>query len=43
MYELGYAYPDLQNLLNYVDNSDPLNIYRGNPHLQRSTTHRVAL
>ena len=42
-YQWNCAYPDLQNLLDYVDNSDPLNIYRGNPHLQRSTTHRVAL
>ncbi len=39
-YQWNCAYPDLQNLLDYVDNSDPLNIYRGNPHLQRSTTHR---
>ncbi len=42
-YQWNCAYPDLQSLLDYVDNSDPLNIYRGNPHLQRSTTHRVAL
>ena len=42
-YQWNCAYPDLQNQLDYVDNSDPLNIYRGNPHLQRSTTHRVAL
>ncbi len=42
-YQWNCADPDLQNLLDYVDNSDPLNIYRGNPHLQRSTTHRVAL
>lgn len=42
-YVLNYGYPELLSLLDYVDNSDPLNRYRGNPHLQRSTTHRVAL
>ncbi len=40
-YELQSAHPDLLSLLDYVDNSDPLNQFRGNPDLQRSTTHKV--
>lgn len=40
-YELQVTHPDLLSLLDYVDNADPLNQLRGNPDLQRSTTHKV--
>ena len=43
MYRLNVAHPDLQSLLDYVDKADPLNVYRGNPHLQRSTSHKLEL
>ena len=40
-YRMHAAYPELFNLLDYTDNADPLNLYCGNPHLQRSTSHKV--
>lgn len=40
-YRLSSSYPDMVSLLSYFDNADPLNIYRGNPSLKRSTSHSV--
>ncbi len=40
-YYLDYAYPDPVSLLDYADDADPLNLYKGNPDLKRSTNHRV--
>ncbi len=41
-YYLTYAYPDPVSLLDYTDDADPLNLYKGNPDLKRSTNHRIA-
>ena len=40
-YKMTYSYPDLLSLLRYTDNSDPLNVYKGNPDLKRSIKHSV--
>ena len=40
-YRLSSSYPDMVSLIAYADNADPLNIYRGNPSLKRSTSHSV--
>jgi len=42
-YNLSYSEPDLICQQAYVDDSDPLNIYKGNPYLRRSTHHRLAV
>lgn len=41
-YEMNYSYPDLISLLDYTDNADPLNLYKGNPNLNRSTSHSIS-
>lgn len=40
-YRLTSAYPDLIGMLDYTDNADPLNLFKGNPRLKRSVTHAV--
>lgn len=40
-YKLNYSYPGLISLLDYTDNADPLNLFKGNPNLKRSTHHNV--
>lgn len=40
-YKLTSAHPDLLSRLNYTDNADPLNVYKGNPDLKRSVRHSV--
>ena len=40
-YQFTADYPDILSMLDYTDDADPLNIYRGNPNLKRSTTHAV--
>lgn len=38
-YSAVEKYPDLVNMLDYVDDTDPLNVSRGNPNLKPSWTH----
>ncbi|ELR68561.1 TonB-dependent receptor [Fulvivirga imtechensis AK7] len=40
-YETSVQEPSIQQLQPVVDNSDPLNIYEGNPNLQPEYTHNV--
>ena len=40
-YKMTSFFPDLLSQLDYTDNSDPLNIYKGNPDLKRSVKHSV--
>ncbi len=40
-YRMTTVHPDPVSLLDYTDDSDPLNRYRGNPDLKRSTNHAV--
>lgn len=40
-YRLNYAYPELLDGLDYTDNADPLNLFRGNVDLKRSTSHSL--
>ena len=42
-YGLKITQPNLQSLLEYTDNSEPLNVYRGNARLQRSMHHELVL
>lgn len=42
-YKLYFTNPELLSMQDYLDDSDPLNLYRGNPDLKRSRTHRVAI
>lgn len=42
-YKLYFTDPELLSMQDYLDDSDPLNLYRGNPDLKRSRTHRVAI
>ena len=39
-YSAKESYPELVNLLDYTDDSDPLNVTRGNPGLRPSWEHR---
>lgn len=38
-YNMHQSTPDMLDLLNIVDNEDPLNIYHGNPDLKNTTVH----
>lgn len=38
-YKLNHSHPDPISLLDYTDNADPLNLYKGNPGLKQSTEH----
>lgn len=40
-YQMKVSQPDLVAMLVYQDNSDPLNLYHGNPNLLASITHLV--
>ena len=40
-YSLSYIDPDLISQQAYTDDADPLNIYKGNSSLRRSTVHRI--
>lgn len=42
-YEVHTRLPNLLSLQDYVDSSDPLNLYQGNPKLRASTTHSLRL
>lgn len=42
-YSAVEKYPDLINMLDYVDDSDPLNVSRGNPDLKPSWTHNSSV
>ncbi len=42
-YRIDQSLPDLVDMLDITDDSDPLNIYYGNPDLKRSTAHRHLL
>ncbi|MDE7376170.1 MAG: outer membrane beta-barrel family protein, partial [Muribaculaceae bacterium] len=42
-YDLTSSAPDLERMIDMVNDADPLNIYLGNPDLKTSYTHRVSL
>lgn len=42
-YRLSSAAPDLERMIDMVNDADPLNIYLGNPDLKTSCTHGLAL
>lgn len=43
MYNMRTSAPSISQLQNVVDNSDPLNLYAGNPNLNQSTTNNINL
>lgn len=42
-YNVQEQYPDLINMLDYTDDTDPLNVSRGNPDLKPTLTHTAAM
>ena len=42
-YNVQERYPDLVNMLDYTDDTDPLNVCRGNPGLKPTLTHTAAM
>ena len=42
-YNVQEQYPDLINMLDYTDDTDPLNVSRGNPDLKPTLTHTAAV
>ena len=42
-YNVQEQYPDLINMLDYTDDTDPLNVSRGNPGLKPTLTHTAAM
>lgn len=42
-YTLTPKSPDLRNMIDIIDQRDPMNIFIGNPELKNSTTHRFRL
>lgn len=42
-YNVSYTDPDLISQQGYINDADPLNIYKGNPSLRRSTHHSIKL